>query len=466
MQSEVTVRDKQKVSELVDQQDLLELKKQLPELHYADLGDLYESIQDIDKRAFLATAIGPEVFSSVISELPHSLVPEAIEAFETEGKRELLESLSDDDRVDILQAFEPEEQEHLLELLQKNEEKVTRDLMKYEESTAGGRMTRRFGRIKEDMTVSEAIAHLSKDQDETEMLARIYVVDEDDHLLGKVRLRELTFNDSQTLIKDIMSSVEATVMAKEDQEVAANILLKYDMFAIPVVDEFDKLLGIITHDDIVEIIHEETTEDMEKIAGISGDSSEETYLSTSLLNHFIRRVQVLFPLALLAIISGWAMWKFEDTLTVIFELAIYFPMVIAAGGNSGGQASTVVIRAMSIGEINQGEARQVIMKELFIGIVMGLALGVSLLLIISLCLPAMGTTTVGEGISIYYFALTIGVALFMQITISTVCGATLPLAARAMKIDPALISSPAITTIVDLLGVVIYFTTAQLILNA
>jgi len=329
MSTEATVRDRSKLLELVELKNREALFEMASEFHHADLTELYENFGDSDDCAFLANSVGVEMFAKMLSVFPTNLVQDALEHFELNEQKQILEKLSDDDRVDVIQAIDEDKQELYLELLQRDKEKGTRDLMKYEEETAGGRMTRNFGRIRKDMTIKEALDVLQKDKDQTEMLARIYVVNYEGLLLGKVRLRELAFNSRDTVIEEVMTPVEATIMAHEDQELAAQLLQKYDMFAIPVVDEFDKLLGIITHDDIVEIIQEENTEDIQKLAGISGDSTEDTYLNTSLWTHFMRRVKVLFPLALLAIISGWAMWKFEDTLTVVFELAIYFPMVIA-----------------------------------------------------------------------------------------------------------------------------------------
>ena len=176
-----------------------------------------------------------------------------------------------------------------------------------------------------------------------------FVVDAKGHLIGRVRLRDLAFNAWNTPVYDIMEEVapEQRVLATADQEEAANLLLRYDLIVLPVVDEFDHLLGIVTHDDAMEILQEETTEDIERLAGITGEQDEETYLNTTIANHFRRRAGWLVGLAFVSIISGYVMMRFGKALSDVLVLALFLPMVVAAGGNTGGQASTMVIRAVS-----------------------------------------------------------------------------------------------------------------------
>ena len=260
-----------------------------------------------------------------------------------------------------------------------------------------------------------------------------------------------------------MDQADLFILASTDQEEAAQMFTKYDMTLLPVVDEYDHLLGVITHDDVLEIIEEESTEDIEKMSGIAGEQSEQTYLNTSVATHFKRRFPWLLVLALLAISSGYVMLRFEHMLSSIYLLALYLPMVVAAGGNTGGQAATMVIRAMSLGELEAGSTAKVIAKELFLGIFLGATLGCCIALITLFVLPIFNPP-LPENIAMSTFALAVSVALGAQITTSTLSGALLPLGARAIKLDPAVVAAPAITTLVDISGMVIYFTAAQAIL--
>lgn len=435
------------------------------EMHYADLALAYQELEE-DQRTTVLKSIGPKMTADMMVDLPESLVEETLDAFRPAELKVLFRELSDDDRVDALQAVGDEARLRFLGLLGPEDEELTRSLLRYEPDTAGGRMTTGFGRLVASMTVKEAIDNLRHRLESTETLARMFVVDTKGHLIGRVRLRDLAFNTWDTPIRDIMAEVaaEQRVLATTDQEEAAKILMKYDLVVLPVVDEFDHMLGIITHDDAMEILEEENTEDIEKLAGIAGEQIEETYLQSSVLNHFKRRFIWLFVLGLLAIASGYVMLRFEDTLTQVFLLSLYLPMVVAAGGNTGGQASTMVIRAMSLGELEPGTATHVLWKELRLGTLLGVILGASIAAITILILPAF-RPELPEGVSFMRFGFTVALALTAQVITSTVVGALLPIGARAIRVDPAAIAAPAITTLVDVSGMVIYFTIAQALLH-
>jgi len=451
--------------EAVEAGDQSAILKTAEQLHYADLADAYEHLEEEQQATVLAT-IGPRLAADMIGELPASLVEEALESFKPAQLKVLFQELPDDDRVDILQDVSEDARHRFLSLLGSEDEELTRSLLKYDEDTAGGRMTTAIGRLEADMTVKQALELLREDQESTESLARIFVVDNEDRLLGKVRLRDLAFNTWDTPVRDIMQEVppEQRVLATADQEEAANAVAKYDLVVIPVLDEFDHLLGVITHDDAMEIVQEESTEDIERIAGISGEGSEENYLLTSVFSHFRRRFLWLLALAMLAIASGYVMLRFEDTLTKVFLLSLYLPMVVAAGGNTGGQASAMVIRAMSLGEIEPGTAMQVMWKELRLGLLLGCCLGAAIAAITVVVLPAF-RPPLPEGISFGLFGTAVAIALAAQISTSTLVGAMLPIGARSVNLDPAVVAAPAITTLVDVSGMVIYFTVAQSLLG-
>ncbi|MBK1833272.1 magnesium transporter [Roseibacillus ishigakijimensis] len=434
------------------------------ELHYADLAAFYEQLEDEEERNFVVRTLSPVTFSDALAELPDSLREDAILRYQPSQQRELLNALSDDDRVDILQDMSGETQSQLLDLLSHEQKEITHTLLKYDEETAGGRMTTSIGLVTANLTVKQALDKLRDLQESAETLSRIFVIDERERPIGFVRLRDLAFASRDTPVRDIMFDVNETILATADQEEAAAMVRKYDLLALPVVDESHRLLGAITYDDAMEILEEESTEDMEKQAGIAGEQSEESYLRTHLWTHLRRRVGWLLVLGFLAIASGYVMIRFEPVLNSVFLLALFLPMVIATGGNTGGQASTMVIRAMSLGEIESKDAWEVAWKELRLGLSQGLILASALALTCLLVLPLLLPAEMKE-IHLGRFTLAVSSALAVQVVASTLIGALLPIGARCIKLDPAVIAAPAITTIVDVSGMVIYFTTARLFLG-
>ena len=431
------------------------------ELHYADLAHLYENLDEEERDFFLKT-IGPELATDVIGELPWTLIEEALEHFKPAQLRIILGNLSDDDRVDIFQIVSPANQRRFFSLLGPHDEQLTRNLLKYEEDSAGGRMTTSIGRITADMTVKQAITVLRRDQDSAETLSRIFVVDEQGRLVGKVRLRDLAFHPWATLIHDIMEDADERVLATLDQEAAARMLSKYDLIVLPVVDEFDHLLGVITYDDAMEILQEESTEDIEKLAAIGGEQSELSYLNTSVQSHFRRRVIWLVVLAFVSIFSGYVMFRFSEVLNQAFVLSLFLPMVVAAGGNSGGQAATMVIRAMSLGEVSKGMAMRIAWKEMQTGLLLGATLGLAMGAFIYFLLPMLQAQT---DVTYARLALAVSASLLIQVFSSTLLGALLPIGARSIRLDPAVVSSPSLASTVDVTGMLIYFSAAKFILS-
>ena len=458
-----SAKAKEQLREAIEATDGSAVLRIASDLHYADIAETLERLPNAGSRAFAIRILDDETLSEVLPELPESQIEGAIEALSISRQKAFLEETADDDRVDILQDLSARKREALLQLLPKDEEALTRNLLRYESDTAGGRMTTQIGVLRADQTVRQAIESLRQEQEDTETLARIFVTDSDQRPLGKLRLRDLAFNTWDTPVRDIMQPVEHSILATADQEEAANMLRKYDLVVLPVTDEFGHLRGVITYDDAMEILSQESTEDIEKMSGISGDQSEEGYLQTSLLTHFRRRFGWLSILAILAIASGYAMMRYEDVLTSAFLLSLFLPMVVASGGNTGGQAATMVIRAMSLGELEPGNAVRVGLRELRLGIAMGLALGLFTFLVCIGLLPLFSTLP-GE-MTFLAFGSAVGCAVMIQIATSTLTGALLPLGARALKLDPAVVAAPAITTLVDISGMVIYFTVAKIMLG-
>lgn len=431
--------------------------------HYADLAELYEHLND-EERDFFFKIIGPELATDVVAELPFSLIEDSLSHFKPAQLRVLLGNLSDDDRVDIFQVVSEEAQVRFFSLLGPRDKELTKSLLKYEEDTAGGRMTTQVGRITADMTVKQALTVLRRDRDDAETLARIFVVDEQGRLEGKVRLRDLAFNTWDTPIRDIMEDADEFVLATEDQEHAARLLSRYDLVVLPVVDEFHHLLGVITYDDALEIMQEESTEDIEKLAGIGGEQTELTYLNTTALIHYRRRVVWLVGLAFVSIVSGYVMFRFSGVLQKAYVLSLFLPMVVAAGGNAGGQAATMVIRALALGEISTGSALRIAWKETRVGLFLGITLGLSIAAFIAFLLPHLNPQ-LAETFSFFRLSMAVACAITLQVLSATIFGALLPIMARSIQLDPAVVSAPSLASVVDVSGMLIYFGTAAAILG-
>ena len=437
-------------------------------LHPADAAAAFTALDEEQQERF-GHFLSTDALSLIASYLPAPESADLVAGLPQEERVEVLDNLPDDVVTDLIQEGDAEQQAEYIDLLSGEKQQAAQKLLSYPEDSAGGWMTTAFATLREGMTVRQAISELEAIKEDAEVLARIYVVDDQHRIIGKVRLRDLTFNPRSTLIGDIMDDERLAIDALADQEEAVQMILKYDLLALPVVDSENRLLGIITHDDALEIQTEESTEDLERAAAIGGERDEEGYLKSPVATHFKRRAGWVFLLALVAIISGLVIFAYEKLLDDVFVLAIYMPMIVATGGNTGAQAATMVIRAMSLGEFTPAAFLRVIWKELRVGLALGALLGLliaigSWALINAVFLPS-GILSVPTDLTLTGIVTVVGIALTVQVVASTTIGAALPMLARACRLDPAVVASPAITTVVDVLGLLIYFSLASAILG-
>ncbi len=429
-------------------------------VHPGDIELAFERLNEAERMAILES-LPVDVFA----EWSDYLTPSELETYFLKigdrDRKELLDSLSDDELVDFLQEIEDKDRQRYIELLPEEKRQVSEELLQYPEESAGGRMTTMFASVFEGITVKEALDQLKEISEEAELLSRIFVLNPSGQLVGRIRLRDLAFAKWETPISDITSRDQLTINALADQEEAAQMISRYDLLALPVVDENLRLLGVITHDDAIEILEEESTEDIERQSGIGGDGGDLAYMQTPILVHFRRRFGWVVALAFLGLLSGIVLLKHEDVFKNFYVLALYLPMVVAAGGNTGSQSATMVIRAMALGQLGPSQFLQVIGTELRIGALIGIALGICVATQVRFLVPS----DVFGGVDLLSTAMVVGLALAAQIFTSTLIGASLPILARMAKLDPAVVASPAITTLVDVSGSVIYFTLAQIILS-
>jgi magnesium transporter len=375
-------------------------------------------------------------------------------------RRSWMRLLPPDDAADLVQESEDDEREALLALLDEQTRREVMALLAYAEDDAGGLMNPRYARVRADVSVDEAISYLRKQaREHLENVYYVYVNDSEQRLVGVVSLRELFAAAADRTVRDIMSTELVTARGDMDQEELGRLFAEHDLQAIPVVDAEGRMQGIVTVDDIVDVLQEEATEDIQKIGGT--EALDAPYLAISLPKMVQKRVVWLAALFLSEMLTTTAMARFEAEISRAVVLAIFIPLIISSGGNSGSQASTLVIRAMALGEVKLGDWWRVIHRELWSGLMMGGVLGLigfSRVMLWHYLFHAYGD---------HYLlvAMTIGLSVVGVVTWGTLSGSMLPFALRRIGLDPASASAPFVATLVDVTGIVIYFSIASVTLH-
>ncbi|PIE74721.1 MAG: magnesium transporter [Deltaproteobacteria bacterium] len=375
---------------------------------------------------------------------------------------QLITYMAHDDRVDLLKKIPEEKRELLLPALAQAEREDIRKLSAYPEGTVGAVMTSDYATLTINLTAREAIDKLRLEAPNKETIYYAYIIDKERKLIGFVSLKDLILARSDEAIESIMHTEVIYAKAYDDQEKAARTIQKYDLISLPVINNDDSLVGILTYDDALDIITQEHTEDMEKLMAISGGHEAGVYLKTSSFTHFKNRAVWVVGLALLGLVSGFIIRSFEDALKGLLLLTLYMPLMTDAGGNTGSQAATVVIRALALNEIGPSDIIKVVFKELKISFMTSALLGgMAFFQVLILSRNSLLPT----GIQLTEVAGVIALALGLQVITATLVGALLPMSIAKIKLDPAVVASPALTTIVDISGLVIYFTTAKILLG-
>ncbi|MCH2600597.1 MAG: magnesium transporter [Pirellulales bacterium] len=371
-----------------------------------------------------------------------------LEREERQEIAQLIEVMSPDDRVDILEEMDQSIVDELLSLLSHEERRNVIRLREYPDSSAGSVMTTDVAKLEEHLTVSQALAELGHQAEELETIYYLYVVDENDHLRGVVSAKQLVRSIVQPdkTLEELMEEDVVKVDAFDDQESVAQIVARYDLLAIPVVDRQNRMLGIITHDDVIDVVMEEAQEDVQRIGAVN--PLEETYLKTPLLTLGWKRGMWLIILFFAALLTAFALEHYEARIDQHVWLVMFIPLVISAGGNSGGQSSTLIISSMARGEIQLTDWVKVIRREIAMGLMLGSLLGL-----------------LGWGAGLFLapkpiYAAIIPITIICVVICGTLSGSLLPLFFRRLGLDPALMSNPFVAGIVDILGIIIYMSVA------
>ncbi len=439
------------IKELLTTRQYTTLRQRLAEMNEADVASLLEELPE-------------EEILKVFRILPKNLAADVFSYLEVENQQLIITSMSEKDAAGIINNLMADDATDLLEEMPANIVKrilanaspeMRRDinhLLRYPEDSAGSLMTVEYVDLKENLTVEEAIARIRKVGVDSETINICYVLDAQRTLLGTVALRYLLLSDADEIIGDIMHENVIAINTMMDQEEVAKQFKKYDFTSMPVVDNENRLVGIITVDDIVDIMEEEATEDIEKMAAIV--PSDKPYMRTGIFETFKKRIPWLLLLMISATFTGQIIGHFESALQAYVVLTTFIPMLMDTGGNAGGQASVTIIRGLSLGEIEFRDTFRVIWKEIRVAFLCGVTLA---------CANYVKLLTIDKVSSAV--ALVVCCTLIVAVLVAKLIGCTLPILAKRIGFDPAVMASPFITTIVDALSLIVYFQIASAVLN-
>jgi magnesium transporter len=373
----------------------------------------------------------------------------------------LIEQMSHDDRADLLRRLRPRVAEALLRLVDEADRRDIAQLTRYAENTAGALMTTDYAWLPANITVTEAIERLRLQAPDRETIYYVYVLDDQRKLLGVVSLRDLILAQRQALVRDVMDKEPLSVRVTEDREHVAQELARYDLLAIPVLDEDGRLVGIVTHDDVIDVVVQEATEDVQRLGGLQPIT--ENYLEAGFVEVWRKRAVWLAVLFVAEMFTFNAMAYFDDALKVLSVLALFTPLCLSTGGNSGSQAATLITRALALGQISLADWFRVLRHELSMGVVLGLTLGAIGFARVMLLTPHHVLVNPDRpDTDLFVLAMVVSQAVTCICLWGTLIGSMLPLIFKRLGADPGIASSPFVATFVDVTGITIYFTIAKM----
>jgi len=441
---------KEKIIDLINNKNLNILKNELEKMNAHDISDLFEKLTDeemIITFRLLSKTKAVETFAYMEIDQKEAL----INAITDKELSSIVNELFMDDAVDLIEEMPSNVVKRILKNVNNDNREIINELLQYPKDSAGSIMTTEFIDLKTVMTVEEAFKKIKKTGVDKETIYTCYILNESRKIIAIISAKDLLLANRDELIKDIMNTNLITVNTLDDQEEVSKKMRNYDLIAMPVVDSEKRLVGIITVDDIIDVIQEEATEDFEKMAAMAPNKEE--YFKTSVFNHAKNRIIWLIILMVSSIVTGIIITQYEEAFTILPILVAFIPMLMATAGNCGAQTSTLIIRGLAVEEIRSKNVWQVLWKEIRVSILIGFILSI----------------LIGIGIIFQYndlkLAFVVGLSLTGTVAMAKILGGFLPLIAKKLKIDPAVIATPLITTIVDVLAVLLYFNIAVLILG-
>ncbi|MFZ5899043.1 MAG: magnesium transporter [Bacillota bacterium] len=426
------------------------VSKLLEQFQPYDLAEVFPELER-DEQYQLLSSLPADLTAEILEHLPFDEQYRILDDLDKTLAREIVNAMSSDALADLVMAIHPRQGQRLLSWLSEDYQAQITALMAYPDDTAGSLATVDYIAAREHWTAKQALDHVRKVGREAEIVSYIYVLDAKGRLVGVTSLRDLILSPVDAKVGDVMNSKVVSVSAHADQEEVANTLANYDFVAVPVVDDARRMVGIVTVDDVLDVIKEEATEDFQLIGG--SQPLDEPYLKSSLLHLFRKRIGWLLLLFVAgALTSNILAWQ-ADALEKAVSLAFFIPLLIGTGGNSGSQAATLVIRAIAVGEVSTRDFLRVIWREARLGVALGLTMGMVMFI---------RALTLGESPSL---GITVAFAIVAIVTFSSSLGATLPIIGKRLGFDPAVFSAPMISTLVDATGLLIYFQVARWILG-
>lgn len=443
---------------LIEARDFNTLREQIKNWTPGDLADLMEPLP-ADREAIVFRLLPRERAAAVFSYLSDERQEELLKAMAHEEVASILNAMSDDDRTNLLEELPAAVTQKLLNSLSQEERSIASRLLGYPEDSIGRLMTPHFVRIRAAWTIEHALDHIRRYGMDSETMSMIYVIDQDGKLIDDLRIRQILLAPVESLVSDLMDSRFVALKAADNREAAVAIFRDADLSALPVTDSQNVLIGIVTVDDILDVAEEEATEDIQKIGG--SEALDEPYMKIAILRMVRKRATWLVILFLSEMLTATAMANFENEIAKAVVLSIFVPLVISSGGNSGSQASTLIIRAMALGEVGLRDWWRVMRREILSGLSLGGILGVIGFIRIS----AWALLFKSYGEHWFLLALTVGFSLVGIVLWGSLSGSMLPFILRRFGLDPATSSAPFVATLVDVSGLIIYFSVAGLILR-
>ena len=439
------------IKELIERNKLLELCEYLQELNSVDVANQLMDLED-EELVLVFRVLPKDIAAEVFSYLDKDSQQHIVGSITDREVTQIVDKLFLDDTVDFIEELPANVVKKVIRNTSPQKRKLINQFLQYAQYSAGSIMTIEFVDLKAYMTVKEAINHTRKTGTTKETLETCFIIDQARHLLGSVTLKDLILSEDDMIIEDIMDTNLISVQTSVDQEEVAHLFKAYDLVTMPVVDKENRLVGMITIDDVVDIIEQENTEDFQKMAAMA--PNEEPYLKTPVLSLAKHRIIWLLVLMISATVTGRIIQGFEEVIQSVVILASFIPMLMDTGGNAGSQSSTLIIRGLALGEITTHDYLKVMFKELRVGSVVAIVLSVVNFLRIYFI----------EHVE-FMVGITVCASLFFTVILAKVVGSILPIIAKKLKFDPAIMASPLITTIVDAFALIVYFMLARTLLG-
>ena len=447
----------EEIEELIKNKKIGKLREILEDINSADFPSLFEDLDEEDNMVIIYRLLPKDKAAEVFVELDSDMQEKLINVFTDKELKGVIDELFMDDTADLIEEMPSSVVTRIIKNIKPADRKILNELLKFPEDSAGSIMTTEMVVLRPTMTVDEAFSIIKKTGIDKETIYVCYVIDKSRKLVGMVETKDLLISERDVLISDILEDNVISVLTTEDKEKVAKMFDKYNYMAIPVVDREERLVGIVTIDDAIDVIQDENTEDFEKMAAMH--PTDDTYFKTSVFTHAKNRIMWLLILMLSSTFTGLLLEKFQNAIAAVPLLVAFIPTIMDTGGNCGSQSSTLIIRGLALDEIKLSDIFKAIWKEIRVALMIGTVLAIVTGLRIFFQYDGMHND---QSIKI---AFVVGITLMATAMVAEIMGCVLPMLAKKLKLDPAIMASPLITTIVDLCSMLVFFSVATAVMG-